>query len=549
MGKIAEFFGNPGDRTDVHQQVRIDTSYAVDEVLQKPGADSGDLVEVLSSSSSESVRLGELEVEENGEISTSIGFTGLVKNRTDRVLDRLVQAAGSQVTFIFLMIVLLGWAIAGIVSGAPNQWQVAMQDGQSIQCYVWDTLLMRQQLMSAHEHMCICAELGSRVTVLKKLLTRVADETEENQTIAYEHLPEINEVTVDLQDKTWYDKFASVVSKVLGSWYTIIIYWCGIFVWVGCGALNLDAGNSPPYTGKTSGSNPELAKFSNLWQMYINTATAVVLYTTSVFLQNIRARHDIFVAKYIRELFAADVKIDNILRRYNDDYTTEADIVTVKAGKRTKGEVWIDWYGDIIGTGAGVIIGVLVFAAWIAIGDPMKWSDNWWLIIGTYTGLVGFLDGFVIRQNYFRIVQHETQNYENLIADDYELFSLLGIECPERLMRVPIEKNRSITYRVSAYVNRKCSTELSVLASIILIIVLICIASALRWNETGQLLVNTPTMIIEGFFLLILLQSHNWADVTRRAEIALLCNRRIFLMAYLENRFGTDTSETATKYD
>lgn len=61
----------------------------------------------------------------------------------------------------------------------------------------------------------------------------------------------------------------------------------------------------------------------------------------------------------------------------------------------------IDWYADIIGTGIGVLIGVAVFATWIGIGSPMKWDDNWWLIIGTYTGLIGFLDGFVLREVYF----------------------------------------------------------------------------------------------------------------------------------------------------
>lgn len=546
MGKISEFFGNPGYRTDVHQKVPISSTRTVDGLQKISDNDPGHLVEVETSYSSSSVVVGELEVEENGDISTSIGFTGLEKNRTDIILDWLVELAGSQIMFVIMMAILVGWIIAGIITSGSYDWQVVMDDGQSIQSYVWDTLLMRQQLMSAHEHMCICAELGSRVTVFKKLLTRIIDQSEEKNTKAVDHMPEIYEVTADLEDSSWYDKLASTVSRVLGSWYSIVIYWCGIIAWVGCGALTIGAGNTPPYTGRTSGSNPEMAKFGNLWQMYINTATAVILYLTTVFLQNIRARHDIFVAKYIREIFAMDLKIDSLLRKHSNDYTTEADVVTVEAQKRSRGEIWIDWYGDIIGTGVGVLIGILVFTAWIVVGHPMGWSDNWWLIIGTYTGLVGFFDGFVIRQNYFRIVKSEKENYENVIADDFELFSILGIPCPEHLAEVPLDENRSVTYRVSVYINRICSSQLSVLASIIFIIALICIASALKWNETGQLLANTPTMIIEGFFLLILLQAHNWADTTRRGEISLLYNRRNFLFAYLQNRFGEKSQEVKT---
>lgn len=544
MGKISEFFGNPGFRTDVHLKASI--PYASDSLNEVDSSDSSDTseckslteVEIDRSSSSDSIKVGKFNVAENGEITTSIGFTGLKKNKTDVVLDWLVEVAGSQIMFFIMMVILIGWAIVGIVLSAPFDWQVVMQDGQSIQCYIWDTLLMRQQLMSAHEHMYICAELGSRITGFKKLLVNITKESKGENVDANDHLPQFVELNADLQDKTWYDRLATCVSKILGSWYTIILFWCGIFVWIGCGALVIDAGNSPPYTGVTSGDNPQKTKFGNMWQMYINTATGVLLYLSTVFLQNIRARHDIFVARVINELFVMDVKIDRLLRDYCNDYKTEADIVTVKAQKRTKGEVVIDWYGDIIGTGVGVFIGCLVFTVWIIVGHPMNWNDNWWLLIGTYTGLVGFLDGFVIRQNYFRNVNSEEENYEKVIAQDFELYSILGIECPESLIHVPSTTNKSITYRASVAVNKICSHRYSVLASIVFIIALICIASGLRWSETGQLLANTPTMIIEAFFLLILLQAHNWADITRRAEIALLYNRRMFLLEYLGNRFG-----------
>lgn len=196
----------------------------------------------------------------------------------------------------------------------------------------------------------------------------------------------------------------------------------------------------------------------------------------------------------------------------------------------------IDWYADIIGTGIGVLIGVAVFATWIGIGSPMKWDDNWWLIIGTYTGLIGFLDGFVLREVYFRIVQHEEKNYSDVAKEDLELFQELGIECPEEFSGKAPEIN-IIGYRTSQYINRICSTPWSVLVSVIIIIGLICIASGLRWSTTGQLIANTPTMIIEEFFLLVLLQAHNWADRQRRVEVTALYARRRILLSYVEKRF------------
>lgn len=538
MGKVAEYFGNPGVRADVHQQASIPKHHKVDEI-KKREEDPGRLLEIETESTCNSIRLGEVEVEESGDISTSIGFTGLEKNKTDRILDWLVYVAGSQFMFIIMLLILVGWIVAGIVLSGSYDWQVVMEDGQSIQCYIWDTLLMRQQLMSAHEHICICAELSSRITVFRKLLTNIIDNSKEKNANAIDHLPDIEVVSADLQDKNWYDKFSTLASNIVGSWYSIIIFWIGIFVWIGCGALTIDAGNTPPFTGETTGSNPKLAKFGNMWQMYINTAVAVQLYLCTVFLQNIRARHDLFIAKFLRQIFIMDLKIDTLLRSHSNDYTTEADIITIEAQKRTAGERMIDWYGDIIGTGMGVLIAIIAFTAWICVGHPMNWSDDWWLIIGTYTGLVGFFDGFVIRQVYFRIVNHEEENYEKVIREDYELFSILGIQCPENLCHTPISgNNKSTIYKVSVFINNVCSSELSVLGSIIFIIALIGIASGLRWSETGQLIANTPTMIIEGFFFLILLQAHNWADVQRRAEISLLYSRKNFLISYLQSRFG-----------
>lgn len=271
--------------------------------------------------------------------------------------------------------------------------------------------------------------------------------------------------------------------------------------------------------------------------MYINTATAVLMFFCTIFLQNLRARHDRFVAKFIREIFEIDLKIDVLLRDEANDYFTESDVVCIKRQKRNRADFLIDWYGDVVGTGIGVLLAIAVLTAWIAVGHLMDYSDNWWLIIGTYTGLVGFFDGFVIRQNYFRIVNHEQENYSSVLSEEYELYSILGIQCPKNLSEIPVQADKSVTYRVSVFINKICSSKWSVLASLLIIIGLISVASGMHWSQTGQLLANTPTMIIEGFFLLILLQAHNWADIERRAEISLLHSRKTFMLTYLEKKF------------
>jgi low-affinity ferrous iron transport protein len=73
---------------------------------------------------------------------------------------------------------------------------------------------------------------------------------------------------------------------------------------------------------------------------------------------------------------------------------------------------------------------------------------------------------------------------------------------------------------------RICAHPVAVIASVVVVVVLIAIATGLRWSETGQLLCNTPTMILEGFLLLVLFQSHNEVVVERRSEVGECLGRR-----------------------
>lgn len=56
-----------------------------------------------------------------------------------RIFDGITQYAGSRITFVITLLLLVAWAIVGGVLGAPEIWQIVMQDASSIQCYISDS--------------------------------------------------------------------------------------------------------------------------------------------------------------------------------------------------------------------------------------------------------------------------------------------------------------------------------------------------------------------------------------------------------------------------
>lgn len=554
MGRIGRFFGNPGLRPDIHQRAPICVPKVAME--NKAGKDTHEeQTSFVSTIDEGSDIFGTVSVHENGWIKTSHGFTGLEKDLTDRILDRLVWIAGTEYIFFAMWVILIIWIILGIVYKGPTVWQVVMQDGQSLQCYFWDTLLMRQQLISAHEQKVICGVIRSRIASFKQLAQKAQikfvgqeDEIKDLQMVGSNTPIGDMNISGKLPVENWYDKLSNIFSVVIGSLSVMIVFWIGIIIWIICGVIPKPGDNEPPYTGETTGSNPHLVKFSSTWQLYINSATAVVLLVSSMFLQNIRARHDKFITKFVVRIFDADREIEERLRAESGDIESENPAVTIISPTRARGQMIIDFYADVIGTGVGVVIAIGAVVAWLAVGNLMDWDDNWWLIIGTYTGLVGFLDGFVIREVYYRIVRDEELNYEVVAQDDMDLFESLGISCPEKFNGKPPSGKRSLDFRISTWINKLCSSQWSVVFSILVIIGLIIAASVLHWSTTGQLLANTPTMIIEAFFMIVLIQAHNWADCQRRVELTALLGRRQIILRHMDERnIGSPHSDVLQK--
>lgn len=440
----------------------------------------------------------------------------------DLLLKLIVKWSGTIAMFCFIVLVFIAWIVAGIVLKAPDAWQIVMQDGQSIQSYFWDTLLMRQQLDDHQEFLTFYAKLKSRVCTHKRLLGQVSRDNV--------HVDiDVSGPRPDLAEENWFDTFATKVNQFLGSPLCILMYWMGVFVWLGCGALKLPSGNTPPFTGKYEGSNPQYASWSSEWQMYINTGVAVILLITTVVLENVRIRNDKFINRELKRVGVLDCQIEGTCRFLTGDGEPN-ERIEVQPYKNEKFQKAISVYAHIVGTGVGLVIAAFVFAAWIAVGFPMKWSSNWWLIIGTYTGLVGYIDGFVLREVYQTITKYEEDKFEELLRNTQELLNILGINYE---MDAPPEA-KTFQQHISLIVSKACSSQYAVLGAIITVVGLLCVSTGMHWNLTGQLVCNTPTMIIEAFCLMILIQAHVWADYRRRFIVRELAIGRVLIQKYIE---------------
>ena len=60
-------------------------------------------------------------------------------------------------------------------------------------------------------------------------------------------------------------------------------------------------------------------------------------------------------------------------------------------------------------------------------GKPMGWSDDWWLMLNTITGVLGFVFSFLVRYAIRRDHERLTLGFEMLMAQDMNQLHLLRI--------------------------------------------------------------------------------------------------------------------------
>ena len=342
--------------------------------------------------------------------------------------------------------------------------------------------------------------------MLRSLSPSQLQELKDLQTSKLKEPPSFSSIEAKKEKKpNLFDRACDTVALATGSLPALVVYLIGTFVWLGLGPL---------------------FQWGNIWQLYINTAVAVELTFMSMFLQNVRRRHSDTLSRTLSSICTLDSSLETKLRAMTCDTKPNPTIV-IAPPETSRTERFIDVYAYIVGSGVGVALTTIVVITWLALGHLLMWDSNWWLIIGTYTGLVGFVDGFVLRNVYFRQSAILETHLQALVSADQDVLSFLGLPFSAREGdEAGGKEKKSLGLRISEGMIYYCAMPSAVIGSLVVVLILIAIATGLRWSETGQLLCNSPTMIVEGFLLLVLFQAHNLANVRKRGQVGRALERR-----------------------
>ncbi|KAF3044950.1 low-affinity Fe(2+) transport protein [Didymella keratinophila] len=439
-------------------------------------------------------------------------YNSLVKpRRLDRWLDGIVEISGSEFVYVTILLGLLVWALLGIPYGSADSYKIVISDAQAIINLVFDAFLMRQQFNQHDNLLMVAGSLRSRISSHKRMLARLVATGQISRIDAakFQAFPSQAEAE-QLPKEGWLTRLSSVVSSFLGHIGTAVGFWCCIFVWIGFG----------PYCG-----------WSNNWQLYTNSTTSALMVLLLAFLANTRERHSRYTAECLKAIWKADAALELKLREMTGDRIENPTIVLPER-KRSAVQRAIDYYADLVGTLAGVAILVFVIIIWIVCGPALRFDASWWLLMGTYDGLVGLNDGFVLRNTCQVLGDHEDEQFDVVNREDHNALAVLGVESlsEERVTA------QSFSYSVSVRVGYFCSHQWMVVSGVVLIIGLVVGASAVRWSETGQLLCNIPRSIVESFFTLILITGHNIGEAKRRVDLFNIHLRRLRMISYVEQQ-------------
>lgn len=430
--------------------------------------------------------------------------------RLDRWLDTVVRFSGSLVVFFVIQATLLAWALLGIWFAGTMAWQMAMGNGQAIFSYVFDSLLMRQQLESHRESLVAAAQLRSRNISHARMVSALVDKYP-----GWEHALQHSMGTsrgtdhaedVDLPAESRLGKAISSCSVWVGHLAAVALYWGAVFLWIGFGPAN---------------------GWSSWWQLDMNSALSAFMVLTFSLLAIVRERHADYRRACLHAIYSADARLEKRLRSLTGDRKAN-EVIVIGARRVNIVQRGIQLYAQMVGALVGVVLLVCAIAVWLAVGAPMHFNSSWWLIIGTYTGLVGTIDGFVLRNVQMRLDDDEDVQFKAVEESDQAVLRVLqprrrGSETPASTT------NASVTERISAAINRVCGQELTVIAGLAFILALVIGASVMGWNEQGQLLCNLPPMVVESFFMQILITAHNLANGKRLRDLRALYSHRLKL--------------------
>jgi low-affinity ferrous iron transport protein len=441
---------------------------------------------------------------EHKEADAKVAYLGTRKTRMlDRWLDKVVALSGSNAVLLFTVVALLAWALLGIKFANRTGWQVGISDAQAIINMVFDSFLVRQQLNAYYETLVILCQLQSRAESHRRML-RALDSRQRGQ-----HVPSQRLLVQDLptQDGT-LARFCTSASAFMGHIGTVSAYWVCIGIWLGFGH----------YCG-----------WSSTWFFYINSATSALMVLLLAFLANNRERHEQHLQDCVSLIYSADATLERMLRERTGD-KIDNGVCIIPAPEVGKVQRVINFYADLVGTLLGIALLVLVLVVWAVLGPVMSFNDNWWLLIGTYAGLIGMNDGFVLRNLCNVCNIREEEQHDQRTLDDQDLLAIVGLTGSDE-NEVP---KLGLNSRLSIIMGNVCSHEYTVVAGVVVILGLIATATAMNWSVLGQIICNVPPSIVESFFTLILITGHNIGDQKREASLRKIHQHRLQLIKYLE---------------
>ncbi|CAD0093961.1 unnamed protein product [Aureobasidium mustum] len=437
----------------------------------------------------------------------SMSINTVKVKRLDRWLDKVVAASGSNTVLFCTVAALLGWALAGIRFSQNTGWQVGISDAQAIINMVFDAFLVRQQLNAHEQGLVVACHLQSRTLSHKRMLRTLA------------HLEKLQQVNspqfdtpgtrADLPTEDMISRICNAVSEFMGHTATVIGYVICIIVWLAFG---------------------HYCHWSDVWFFYINTSTSALMVFMLALLANDRERHEQYLNQCTTRIMAVDTELELVLRDITKD-TIENEAVVIEAAAVSKLQRAINFYADLVGTLLGIALLTLIMVVWVVLGPVMKFDANWWLLIGTYAGLIGMNDGFVLKNLSSVCARYEDKHYEQQILDDADLVAIIGAPSSQA------SENQSVTradVRFSIAMGNFCSHEYTVAVGLVSILGLLLVASLMRWNELGQIICNVPPSIIESFFTLILITGHNIGDKQRRANLQSIYQKRLDLISHVK---------------
>ncbi|RDA93036.1 hypothetical protein CP533_0697 [Ophiocordyceps camponoti-saundersi (nom. inval.)] len=448
------------------------------------------------------------------------GYADKAKERAlDRWLDRVVRASGSEPVFLFIVVGLVTWAFLGIPYSHTADWAVIISDVQAIVSYVFDSLLMRQQLNEYEKMVRVSASLRSRAISNRRMLRELLNDARRCQPQQQQQQQPVICPTMTsgeaLPRETLVDRISTAASKTVGHLSAVCLYWACIAVWLGFGPSE---------------------DWSNSWQLAINSATSALMVFIFAFLANVQERHAAHTERCLQAIFEHDSAVERALRVMTGDDVPNETVVVV-APRMSRIQRAILYYADLVGTLTGIAILTAVMVVWLAIGPVMGFSSNWWLLIGTYAGLVGLNDSFVLRNVQMLFNGYAQDALDQVDLDDKSILDQLRLSDPAQSTAPQCE---SLSYRISAWMGVVCAHEATVVVGFIFILGLLAGASAMRWSTAGQLLCNIPPSIIETFFMMILITGHNQAETKRHERLEMFFRRRSVLLSHVRGLVECD---------